>query len=113
MKPVDPIIEIYPFTRPQPSRPVEKPSQSSSLEEDRQRAARPTILNARIKPQAKPSRCETSSSVAPSTEGIPTGFIAQILGQVLATKKPDVARRARAYEEAGRDRAEIRPIGWV
>jgi hypothetical protein len=113
MKLVDPVIEIYAGTRTQPWWRVEKPNGASRLDEERRRAAGPTILNARTKPQAKPSRSETPSPVTPSTEGIPASFIAQILGQVLATKKADAARCARAYEEAGRDPAEIRPIGWV
>jgi hypothetical protein len=113
MTSLDPVIEIYAGTRPQPWWRVEKPNGSSRLDEERRRAAGPTILNARALPQAKPSRSETASQVTASTEGIPTGFMAQILGQVLATKTADAARRVRAYQEAGRDRAEIRPLGWV
>ena len=62
---------------------------------------------------ANASRFETHSGTGLIGEGTPPGFIAQILGQVLATKKADPARCVRAYAEADRDPADINPIGWA
>ena len=113
MKSVGPILEIYSAPRPQPWRRVEKTNGSSRLDEEKHRTPEAGILNAPGKRSAATSRFETSPAAGLVGEATPPGFIAQVLGQVLATKKADPARCLKAYAEAERDPAEIIPLGWV
>lgn len=113
MKSVGPIIEIYAGARPEPRRRVEKASISSGLEDQRHRRGGPAILNAPITPSSRESRFETNSTVGSLGEGIPAGFIAQILGQVLLTKRPDPASGLRAYARAESDPGDLRLIRWA
>jgi hypothetical protein len=43
---------------------------------------------------------------------MPAGFVAQILGQALATKRPDATIAVRAYARSGRS-ARSRFIRWA
>jgi hypothetical protein len=113
MTSVGPTVEIYAAPRSESRRRVEKANMSSRLEDDRRRAGGPAMLNGAVKVSASPSRIETISSTNSLVEGIPTGFIAQILGQILVTKRADLASSLRAYERTERDLKDMRFIRWA
>ena len=113
MSPVGPVIEIYASAGSRGSRRVEKTNISSRLADEQRRANRSAIVNPPVKPKPEASHFETHCCGGPLANGIPAGFIAQILGQVLATNKADAARRAQAYAQSECDPAEMRLIRWA
>jgi hypothetical protein len=112
MKVVGPVFDVYTPARDPFRRKVEKASVSSRLKEEKGRSTRSARMNGPQKRDVRASRSETPPPDDAPTNGMPAGFIAQILGQVLATKRPDATVAARAYARSARS-ARSRFIRWA
>jgi hypothetical protein len=82
-------------------RRVEKPNGSSGLGQEMRSARRAVMLNPVARDESRPSRFDTASRVGECDYPMPAPFVAQIIGQVLETKRADFASATRAYAAAG------------
>ena len=98
MRVVDPVTEVYGAPRLTSKRRVEKPNGLSGLGGEARPAQRPVMLNRAIDEESEASRFETASRVRNSNDAIPAPFIAQIIGQVLETKRCDTLSAKRAFQ---------------
>src|SRR5437868_14477451 len=101
MRVIGPITEVYGPARFAMKRRVEKPNASSGLGQQTRSTHRPIMLNPVAGEETHACRFDTASSVESFGNAIPAPFIAQIIGQVLETKRPDNASAMRAYKVAG------------
>ena len=77
---------------------VQKLNASSHLGGETRRPNAPAILNPPLATAPEASHFETSTRAAPTRNGMPATFIAQVLGQILETKRRDPAYGRRIYE---------------
>ena len=78
-------------------RRVEKSGESSGLHEKYERRSGRTPTYAGRDRRARASRIDTGYSRSPARNGMPAGFVAQVLGQVLETKPENSEAAARLY----------------
>ena len=90
---------------------VIKPSACNSLRRELERKAAPSARQDRRRPEALPFRNETASAHVQAQDGIQSGFAAQVLGQILETKRANPLIAAQAYARKPRDRWSPRLIG--
>jgi hypothetical protein len=100
MKVIGPITEVYGALRPTLRRRVEKPNGSSGLGQEMRSARRAIMLNPVARDEPRPSRFDTASGVRECDHAMLAPFVAQIIGQVLDTKRADPASAMRAYAAA-------------
>jgi hypothetical protein len=98
MKVVAPITEVYGTPRVNQKRRVEKPNGSSGLGQETRPAPRPLMLNSVASEETSPSHFGTTSRVGDFDNAIPAPFIAQVIAQVLETKRGDVVSAMRAFQ---------------
>ena len=113
---IRPITDVYSRGARALRRGVEKPNLSSELKDERHPRHKPMMLNMSLNDRRRSSRFETRSDPPPNEGGAPAGFIAQVLGQVLATHGADRARRARAmreYANSARGKRESKFLRWA
>ena len=113
MKSVGPIIDVYAAARGEFRRKVEKPNASSTMYGERETARGAKPVNGPLPQKPGASRSETATPANALVNGMPSSFIAQVLGQILATKKRDAAAAIRVYESVERGEPEKRFIRWA
>ncbi len=101
MRVIGPLTEVYGPPRLTVRRRVEKPNGSSGLGRDARLAHGPVMLNPAAGDEPHASRFGTTSRVCDFDHAIPAPFIAQIIGQVLETKRADIASAMRAFQANG------------
>jgi len=89
---------------------VEKSGGSSSLHGKHERRATRTLTHSARGSRAGLSRFDTDNSPAPARNGMPAGFVAQVLGQVLETKPQSPMLAARIYARSARNPKDARLI---
>ena len=77
------------------------------------RAASTNLLNFPQSPCAAASHSETLQSGLGPSMGLQAGFVAQVLGQILATHKADPLQAARIYADVERGPDPTRFVGWT
>jgi hypothetical protein len=113
---IRPITDVYSSNARALRRGVEKPNVSSGLKDERKLRQQPKMLNMSLNDRRRSSRFETRADPPSNEGGMPAGFIAQVLGQVLTTNDAEKARRARAareYARSGRAQRAVTFIRWV
>jgi hypothetical protein len=83
-------------------RRVEKSGGSSGLHEKHERRAGRTLTYSGRDRRAGTSRIDTGSSRGQARNGMPAGFVAQVLGQVLETKPENPMLATRVYARSAR-----------
>jgi len=78
-------------------RRVEKSGGCNSLHEKHERRSGRTLKYSGRDRRAGASRIDTGYSRSPARNGMPAGFVAQVLGQVLETKPENLEAAARVY----------------
>jgi len=101
MRVIGPITEVYGAPRLTSKRRVEKPNEPSGLGRQARPAQRAVMLNRLVDEDGEPSRFGTASAARDFNDAIPAPFIAQIIGQILETKRCDIASAKRAFEANG------------
>ena len=98
MRVIGPITEVYGPARLGMKRRVEKPNSSSGLGQETRPRSGAIMLNAVIDEGTHPCRFGTASPSTDFDNAIPAPFIAQIIGQILETKRSDSASAMRAFK---------------
>jgi hypothetical protein len=98
MKVIGPVTEVYGAPRLVIQRKVEKPNASSGLGRETRPAQAPIMLNRAPAEETQPCRFETAAATTELAAAIPAPFVAQIIGQVLETKRADFAAALRAFK---------------
>jgi hypothetical protein len=91
-------------------RRVEKANPASSLREERRRDPARRAAYAQQEASQRVSRFDTRLAGEADRSGMDARFIAQVLGQVLGTKRNSAPIAARAYARSNRPRGEARII---
>jgi hypothetical protein len=97
-------------TRSRSAARVIKLSGSSSLRREPEHKAGTAAGQGQRRPEALPFRYETVSAQVQAQDGIQAGFVAQVLGQILETKRANPLLAAQAYARKPRDRWSPRLI---
>jgi hypothetical protein len=113
MKSVGPIIDVYAAARGEIRRKVEKPNASNTMYDERETARGTKPVNGTFAQKQAASRTETTAPQNALVNSVPSSFIAQVLGQILTTKKSDAAAATRAYESVEQGEPEKRFIRWA
>src|SRR5215813_12958022 len=98
MKVIGPVTEVYGAPRLAIQRKVEKANASSGLGRETRSPPPPVMLNRAPAEETQPSRFETAAATTEFAAAIPAPFVAQIIGQVLETKRADFASALRAFK---------------
>jgi hypothetical protein len=112
MKAAASLSGIYTPSRFSPHRKVEKVSAPSCLHGENAERGSSSRMNAKTARMARLSHSGTQIVNGAAPNGMPAGFVAQILGQVLSTNRADMRSAARAYTDPQR-RGKTRFIRWA
>jgi hypothetical protein len=83
-------------------RRVEKPHEAKGLPAEARAQTMPRFGGFERRARARESRIETGLASNAGTNGMPSGFIAQVLGQILAPPVSDRVMAERAYARSKR-----------